>query len=598
MGHARLSILDCTPSGRQPMATADGALVMAFNGEVYNHQEIRRELESAGFVTGWRGRSDTETLLEAIRAWGVAAALSRAVGMFALALWNDRTRELTLARDRFGEKPLYYGWINGAFVFASELKAIRCLASELPLCQEGLACYLQLGYVPAPLSVYEGVSKLEPGGIASVLPTCHGSVSLSRYWAASDAITRAANNPFAGSEVEAVEVLNELLCNAVRMQQIADVPVGVFLSGGIDSSLIAACAATESVDRLLTLTMGSSDPRFDESRSARAIAHNLGTRHIEEEATAGAALSLIPTLMDVYDEPFADYSQIPTILVSRLARRHVSVCLSGDGGDELFGGYNRYVWGKRLACLPSPAQRLLVGGAKRIRPGAWDRLNQCAQPVLPRGWRIRLLGDKMQKLARVLECKTSAERYQALVSSPIALVSGAHSSVAAERIRACWNSLAFGVGDVQRMMGVDTLMYLPDDILCKVDRASMSASLETRSPFLDHRVAEFAFSLPLSMKISGGKGKHILRRLLGEKVPRPLWDRPKTGFGIPLGDWLRGPLRDWADALLVQQFGGELGMLDGAAIRSCWQDHLAGRADRTRELWTVLMLRQWMTHWT
>ena len=598
LGHTRLAIRELSPAGAQPMHSACGKLSLVFNGEIYNHDSIRARLASEGFHGSWRGASDTETLLAAISTWGVESTLHQCVGMFAFAVWDERRQTLTLARDRFGEKPLYYGWIESTFVFASELKAIRGLIpyrwqpNHLAMDQ-----YLKLGYVPAPLSAIEGIQKLLPGHTLTVSPYRVGVTTLVPYWTVHQALAQAHERPFLGSEQDAIHQLDSLLADATRLQGIADVPVGVFLSGGIDSTVIAAHLAAGHGASIRTLTMGSDDARFDESVSARAIASFLGSNHVEQIATSADALALIPHLADIYDEPFADYSQIPTALVSRCARQHVTVCLSGDGGDELFGGYNRYRWDHRFRCVPSSLRGLLASSISMVPAQAWDLAQRGIDSAVPARWRIRLLSDKMEKLARALSAPTAVAAFEDLISTGTILRHGLVSLERFQHIHAAWNSLPGSYSDSERMMAVDMMTYLPDDILCKVDRAAMSVSLETRGPFLDHRVAEFAFALPVNMKIRGGIGKHILRESLSRRVPRHLWDRPKTGFGIPLGEWLRGPLRDWAGTLLSDRAWNDSWTLDSSVIQSCWDQHLAGRCDRTRELWTVLMLRQWADRW-
>lgn len=598
LGHTRLAIRELSPAGAQPMHSACGNLTLVFNGEIYNHDPLRATLDSEGLQPRWHGASDTETLLAAISAWGVEPTLSRCVGMFAFAVWDERLQTLTLARDRFGEKPLYYGWLDSTFVFASELKAIRELTpgrwqpSRLAIDQ-----YLRLGYVPAPQSAVEGIQKLLPGHTLSVSPHRAGVTTLAPYWTAPKALSQAHERPFLGSEDDAIDQLDSLLTDATRLQGVADVPVGVFLSGGIDSTVIAAHLAASHGTSIQTLTMGSDDARFDESASARSIATFLGSNHVEQIATSADALALIPHLADMYDEPFADYSQIPTALVSRCARQHVTVCLSGDGGDELFGGYNRYRWGHRFRRVPGSLRGLLASSISMLPAQTWELAQRGIDTAAPARWRIRLLGDKMEKFARALSAPTAVAAFEDLISTGTILCHGPVVPAVLQHVHAAWNSLPASYSDSERMMAVDMMTYLPDDILCKVDRAAMSISLETRSPFLDHRVAEFAFSLPSDLKIRGGVGKYILRETLSRRVPRTLWDRPKTGFGIPLGEWLRGPLRDWADTLLSDRAWNESWMLNNSVIRSCWDRHLSGRRDHTRELWTVLMLRQWADRW-
>jgi asparagine synthase (glutamine-hydrolysing) len=597
LGHRRLSIVDLSPAGHQPMHSTSGRYVLAFNGEIYNHLALRAELETLGLSQSWQGHSDTETLLAGFAAWGVAATLQRAVGMFAIALWDCTERRLTLARDRLGEKPLFYGWVNRVFVFGSELKALRAYPGfSNPISRDALALYLQHCTVPAPYSIYHDIFKLEPGCLLSLDTTgvAGKTVKAEAYWRVTDAVRQGLAAPIQG-EAEALAALEATLREAVALQAVADVPLGAFLSGGVDSSAIVALMQAQSSRPVQTFTVGFDEAGFDESPYALAVAKHLGTDHHALRVTAADARAVIPLLPAMYDEPFADSSQIPTHLVSQAARQHVTVALSGDAGDELFGGYNRYFWAKRvwnrLGWMPPLVRQGLGAGIQQVPISAWDSMGR----ALPGAHGIARLGDKAHKLAHRLKTVLSVDDlYRSLVTEwpqGTELVRGANRLPT----RLDDASLAVGVPEAEhRMMLWDTVTYLPDDILTKVDRAAMSVSLETRVPFLDYRVVELAWRLPLHMKIRGGQGKWALRQVLYKYVPRELIERPKAGFGIPVGQWLRGPLREWAEALLDEARLEREGYFHPAPIRQVWQEHLSGRHDWTSRLWTVLMFQAWL----
>lgn len=625
LGHRRLSIVDLSAAGHQPMHSASGRWVIAFNGEIYNHMALRSELEALDCgaslaMTGlrWRGHSDTETLLAGFEHWGVEATLQRCVGMFAIALWDRQSRTLTLARDRFGEKPLYYGWVGRgegrALVFGSELKALKAYPGfDAPVCREALAQYLRFMYVPAPRSIYQGIYKLEPGCLLTVqgsppwdAPTqplrpgqAHGSVSLQRWWSLAGAAESGAREPL-GNESEALGLLEQKLNEAVALQSLADVPLGAFLSGGVDSSTIVALMQRQSERPVKTFTIGFDEAGFDESPYARAVANHLGTDHHEMRVTAQMAQDVIPSLPWMYDEPFADSSQIPTHLVCRAARQHVTVALSGDAGDELFGGYNRYFWGpriwNRLSMLPAPARKLLGSALAAVPITGWNALGA---PLFGKGEGVVRLGDKIHKLADRLSHVNDMEGlYRSLVSEwadPASLVLGENAEALIEPPSLLDDPLPQANMDQPLpMMFRDSMTYLPDDILCKVDRAAMACSLETRIPFLDHRVVELAWQLPLHMKVRGNTGKWALRQLLYKHVPKELIERPKAGFAIPIGQWLRGPLRDWAESLMSEQRLQSEGYLRPEPIRQAWTEHLSSRRDHTAKLWSVLMFQAWL----
>lgn len=616
LGHRRLSIIDVSANGRQPMLSNSGRYVIAFNGEIYNHPEMRAELDAIGAGLRWRSRSDTETLLEAFEQWGVEQTLDRAVGMFAIALWDTSARRLHLARDRFGEKPLYYGWVGRDFLFGSELKALRAFPGFVnDVSRESLALYLQFLYVPAPRSIFSGIYKLEPGCVLSIdasaepvvgeplRPPCvRRGLTLRRWWSLGKTVEAGAQRLFVDDR-EAVRALDEGLRESIRLQSLADVPVGAFLSGGVDSSTIVSLMQRQSAHRVRSFTVGFEDAGFDEAPYARAVAQHLETEHHELFVTASEARAVIPNLPTIYDEPFADSSQIPTHLICRAARGHVTVALSGDAGDELFGGYNRYFWAPRLwralAWLPYAARSAIAASIAAAPMTGWDALGGPINALLPGGRGVARLGEKAQKLAsRLHGARNVDELYRNLVSewqAPRSVLR--KDSIGSSALRGPLDDElpVAGLEPAQlRMMYRDCLTYLPDDILCKVDRAAMSIGLETRAPFLDHRIAELAWRLPLHMKIRNGRGKWALRRVLDKYVPRALIERPKSGFGVPLGNWLRGPLREWAETMLDEARLHREGYFDPAPIRRAWTEHVGGRRDRASSLWSILIFQSWL----
>jgi asparagine synthase (glutamine-hydrolysing) len=590
LGHRRLSVLDLSATGAQPMVSADGRWVIAYNGEVYNHAELARDLRAGG--VSLRGHCDTEVLLELVARDGPTAAVEQIEGMFAFALWDRRERRLLLARDRVGEKPLYYGTARGAVVFGSGADALRAHPGFDPVVDPDAVCgLLRYKFVPAPLSIYRDARKVPPGATVTVEAdgTLGDPVS---YWSYAAVVESGALDPFRGSEADAVEELAELLRSSVGRRLTADVPVGAFLSGGIDSSTVVAAAQATSSRPVDTFTIGSPHAGFDESDDARAVARHLGTRHHELIATGDDALAVVEDLPTIYDEPFADSSQIPTVLVSRMARDRVTVALTGDGGDELFGGYNRYRWipgiHRRLRRVPRAVRGRAAGWADAVPAERWDGLAR----RIPARVRPRQLGLKVEKAASVAALAGPAEMYLRVVShwpDPGAVVRwGRDPAVLAAR-PADWPGLD---DPTARMMAVDLLTYLPDDILTKVDRATMSVGLEGRVPFLDRRIVEFAATLPMSMRSTDGESKVVLRRLLDRHVPRSLVDRSKTGFGIPLDDWLRGPLRGWAAELLRGDASRD--WFDPVVLTRTWEEHLDGRRNHGYRLWDVLMFLAWL----
>ena len=597
LAHRRLSILDLSLAGHQPMVSASGRYVTVFNGEFYNHQDLRSRLAGGGVpYQEWRGHSDTETLLACIEAWGLEATLKTAIGMFAVALWDCKERRLFLVRDRMGEKPLYYGWQKDVFLFASELKALKAHPAFVgEIDRDALALQLRHNYIPAPYSIYKGIKKLLPGTFlklstdgqqlsAGVLPEPEP------YWSLEEAAICGEKAPYRWDDGEAVSRLEELLRDSVRQQIVADVPLGAFLSGGVDSSTIVALMQAQSDRPVRTFTIGFNEAGYNEAEHAKAVARHLATDHTELYVSPRQALEIIPRLPALYDEPFSDSSQIPTFLVSQLTRQHVTVSLSGDAGDELFGGYNRYFivmdYLRKLKRLPPYARRSLAWAIEAIPLSVWDALMRMA--------RIERRAEKIRKTVEILGAPNPEFIYRGRVSHwqhPSDLVIGATEPPTVLTDRAAWPDLA----DFEhRMMYLDAVSYLPDDILVKVDRAAMSVSLETRAPFLDHRVVEFAWRLPLSMKIRNGRGKWILRELLYKHVPKELVDRPKMGFGVPIDSWLRGPLRDWAEALLSESRLQQEGVFNPGPIRRKWEEHLNGRCNWQYHLWDVLMFQAWL----
>lgn len=592
LGHRRLSIIDLSPQGHQPMHSASGRYVVVFNGEIYNFEALRNELERSGASPRWRGHSDTEVLLAAVEAWGVEATLRRLVGMFAIALWDRQDRTLTLARDRLGEKPLYYARIGARLLFGSELKALRAAAGDdLRVDPESLSEFMRFGYVPGPRTIYSGVHKLPPGHWLRITAGGHESTQPLAYWSLDDANETVADTEVASADDRAlVDLLEQRLAEAVRVQMVSDVPLGAFLSGGVDSSTVVALMQAQSTRRVRTYTIGFDDPAFDEAPYAQEVARHLGTEHTELYVTARDAETLIPRLPTIYDEPFADASQIPTTLVSHLTRRHVTVALSGDGGDELFAGYPRYgltaaLW-SRISRLPMAVRHTAAALLEAPSARTWDRL----LAPLPANRRQSVNGRRVHRLARLLRCRSLGETYVRLMSQwqpEDGLVRAADRGFRMEH----W---ADDLPAEQAMRRWDLHQYLPDDLLVKVDRAAMSASLETRAPMLDHRVVEFAFALPPRALVRDGVRKWALRQVLYRHVPPALIERPKTGFSVPLGAWLSGPLRAWADELLRPSSPHADDLLDARKVGLLWDEHQSGRFDRSPYLWNVLMYRSWL----
>ncbi len=591
--HRRLSIVDLSPAGHQPMISSDGRYVITYNGEVYNHEDLRPELTARGVT--FRGHSDTEVMLEAFSAYGIKSTVQRLIGMFAMAIWDTRERTLTLVRDRLGIKPVYWAKFGSQFMFGSELKALRANPHwPVRINRNAVGAYVRYNYIPAPHTVYEGVFKLEPGSILT-LPW-KGEPRIERFWDARAVARNGLANQLRTADREITDQFEALLQDAVRRRMVADVPVGAFLSGGIDSSAVVALMQTANVGPVKTFTIGFDIAGFDEAQHASAVARHLGTEHTELTVTAREALEVIPRLPDLYDEPFADSSQIPTYAVAAMTRRHVTVALSGDGGDELFAGYNRYrlasqAW-DRLSLLPRAVRNGIAGAIVSVSPDRWSRLFAC----LPQHSRPSQLGEKLHKFASVLRLADTREGYWRLVThwEPEQLIPGV-----VEPKGILWDSsVARDIpGLLERMQFLDQVTYLPDDILTKVDRATMAVALEARVPLLDHRVVELSWRLPSAFKIRNGHSKWLLRQILAQRIPRELIERPKMGFSIPLGDWLRGPLRDWAETLLSEKRLREADFFDVASVRRHWHEHLKGRNNWQYHLWTVLMFEAWRDRW-
>lgn len=591
----RLSILDLSPAGHQPMLSASGRYVIVFNGEIYNYRALRQQLDAEGGAPEWRGHSDTEILLACVEAWGLERTLKASVGMFALVLWDRSQRSLSLARDRIGEKPLYYGWQNGALLFGSELKALTAHpAFERRVDRDALALLLRHNYIPAPYSIWKGISKLPPGTLLTLIEGQREDTPVA-YWSFSEVAEAGQRDPITLDSAGTTDALERVLREAVAGQMLADVPLGALLSGGVDSSTIVALMQAQSMTPIKTFSIGFHEKAFDESVHAAAVAHHLGTDHTELFMSSQRVLDAVPCLPSLYDEPFADSSQLPTALVMSLARQYVKVALSGDGGDEIFGGYNRYlvapkVW-NIMRLMPHRMRQQVGLLLTKVPVPWWDRFSRPFTALLKQ----TQVGDKAHKLGnRLKHVRNEDEFYVSLVNEWSQAEDMVCGSVRRPTVISQYETWPILEESAHRMMAVDTLSYLPDDILVKVDRAAMAVSLETRAPFLDHRVVEFAWRLPLSMRIAAGQGKIALRQVLYRHVPRHLIDRPKMGFGIPLDAWLRGPLRDWADALLDEGRLRREGYFEPMEIRRVWEAHLHDNQSFGYRLWSVLMFQAWL----
>lgn len=589
--HRRLAIVDLSEAGHQPMVSNNGRYTITYNGEVYNHELIRAELEQIE-PRIWRGHSDTETLLSAIEQWGLKTTLEKATGMYALALWDNHSNTLQLARDRFGEKPLYYGWQQDCFLFGSQLNALRAHPAFKPeINRDSITLLLRHNYIPAPYSIYQQIFKLMPGTILTL--NADKQISTESYWSVRDVMAKSATTIDTSSVDQLLLNLEDTLKQAVAMQMAADVPLGAFLSGGVDSSLIVALMQAQSNKPVKTFSIGFDDPRFNEAEFAREVANHLGTEHTDLYVTADDALAVVPKLAEIYDEPFSDSSQIPTYLVSQIARQHVTVSLSGDAGDELFCGYNRYLltarlWNK-LNRVPVALRKLASSLITAIPIISWNQFGK----LLPANLQLSNLGDKLHKAASVLACRDIEQLYLGLVShwqNPEQVVLGSKEP---KTVLTDPERKATFVDPILQMMAQDTLSYLTDDILVKVDRAAMAVSLETRVPFLDHSVLEHAWRIPLDLKLRNGKSKWCLREILYKYVPKDLIERPKMGFAVPLDAWLRGPLMPWADNLLAEDRLRVEGFFDVEVISRMWQEHKSGKRNWQYQLWDVLMFQSW-----
>jgi asparagine synthase (glutamine-hydrolysing) len=599
-GFRRLSIIDLSRLGHQPMHSLTGRHTLVFNGEVYNYRELRADLEREG--VRFRGASDTEVLLEAFEAWGAERTLNRANGMFALALWDSRDRTLTLARDRLGIKPLFVYWRSGFLLFGSELKALLAGPGfDRTVDRDALTSYFRYLHVPAPLSIFRGVTKLLPGHF-TVVRDVAVAPEPRPYWSLEEVADGGLRDPFQGSAEQLVEEADRVLRNAVTRRLVADVPLGAFLSGGIDSSLVVALMRGGATERVRTFAIAFEEAEHNEAAHAARVADHLGTDHTEFTLTADETRAVVPQLGRVFDEPFASSSAIPNFLLCKMARGDVTVALSGTGGDEVFAGYNRYVYGAGLmrwvGRAPFPVRRMVGRVLSAASVDAWERAYRWTEPALPKALRHRLPGEKVRKLGDALSSRSPTELYRSLVSAwqrPEEIVRAGSSprgrwdaSIASESFHGTW---------FDRLLLVDQLTYLPDDQLAKVDRVSMAASLEVRVPILDHEVVEFAWRLPQQMKTRRGTGKWLLREVLYRHVPRELVDRPKVGLSVPLEDWLRGPLRSWADELLAPDDLACDDLLDPDPIRSAWRSLQEGRGPSPLALWAVIMFQLWRSHW-
>lgn len=602
LGHRRLAILELSEAGAQPMHSVCGRYVVVFNGEIYNHLQLRQQLNQDGFLIEWKGHSDTETMLACFVAWGIEKTLQAMVGMFAIALWDKQTKILTLAKDRMGEKPLYWGWQGDSLFFSSELKALKAHPMfKADIDRDSITLLLRHNCIPAPYSIYQGIKKLRPGYWLQLplaeLETAKIAVPKA-YWRFNTVVESGLKNPFTGSPEQAVDILESALVESIGSQMQSDVPLGAFLSGGIDSSTVVALMQGQSERPIKTFTIGFEDEAYNEATHAKAVAKHIGTEHTELYITPKDALSVIPKLSSIYCEPFSDSSQIPTFLVSQLASEHVTVALSGDGGDELFGGYNRYlmaqqVWNKNRK-LPRPIRRLASTTLTAFAPKSWDAMFTTLNPILPKKLRLSAPGDKAHKLAGVLNIDSEQDFYQSLTShwqQPETLVIGAKEPSTLISDINCWPQTD---SFQHAMMAMDAQTYMTDDILVKVDRAAMANSLETRVPMLDHRIVELAWKMPLEYKIRHGEGKWLLKQVLFRHVSRQLIERPKMGFSLPLHDWLRGSLRDWAEALLDEKLLLQQGYFYPAPIRMMWTEHLSGKYNHQDQLWNILMFQAWL----
>jgi asparagine synthase (glutamine-hydrolysing) len=593
--HNRLSIIDISDAGAQPMHSHSNRFVLSYNGEIYNHLDLRRELLKINPNIQFESNSDTETLLCGFEQWGIEKTISKAVGMFAFSVWDFVDNVLYLGRDRMGEKPLYYGWQGDYFFFGSELKSLKShpnFISEVDTI--ALSMYFRYSYVPAPHSIYKNIRKLIPGTIVKI--DILGEMNTLIYWDLNKVAKKGADNPYLGGAQDAIHELDQRLNETIACQQISDVPIGAFLSGGIDSTLISAIMQSQSQSKINTFTIGFNESKYNEANYASDIARHLNTNHHELFLSADDIVSAVPLMSKIFDEPFADSSQLPTYFVSKLARQSVSVALSGDAGDEIFGGYNRYSQASKFLKLPSFTRNFLGKAMSQFSPTQVDAIYDTIEFLLPRSIRTSNAGNHYNKIITILKQNTDWDLYQSLVSICNSPESILNNKVKESGINNFTEKLFENDFQIEnKMMQSDSLTYLVDDILCKVDRSSMAVSLESRVPFLDHRIVEFSWTLPLSMKIRDGQGKWILRQLLNKYVPNRLIERPKMGFGLPLDIWLRGPLREYAEAILGDKDIGEF--LDSSIVNKIWLEHLSGKKNHQHILWNILMFQSWKKEW-
>lgn len=601
LAHRRLSIIDLSKEGHQPMVSYSGRYIIIYNGEIYNFQLLRKSLQKERIK--WRGHSDTEVIIAAIETWGIEVSVKRFIGMFAFALWDRKKRILYLCRDRIGIKPLYYARIRNGVVFGSELKALKAHQEFDPaINRNALTLYLRYNYIPAPHCIYQNTWKLQPGHILKIhVDNLHETRELPKpvpYWSARNVVESGQRKPIRLTANEAIERLEEMLRDAIRMRMIADVPLGCFISGGIDSSTVTALMQSQSNRPIKTFTIGFKDIRYNEAQNAKAVARHLGTDHTEMYLSTDDAIDAIPYLPSLYDEPFSDSSQIPTFLLSKLTRQHVTVCLSGDGGDELFGGYNRHFWGQdiwqKIGRMPKSLKNIASKTLKSVSPRIWDSIFKKAGLILPERLNLRMPGDKVHKFSEIIGAENFKDMYLRLVShweNPEKIVFNSTEPLSVVTNKCYYPNF---LDNTQLIMYLDLVTYLPDDILTKIDRASMGVSLEARVPLLDHRVVEFALKLPIFMKVRNSQGKWILRQILYKYIPKELIERPKMGFGIPIVSWLRGPLRDWAETLLDERRLVQEGFFNPKPIRQKWEEHLSGRMNWQYHLWDILMFQAWL----
>ena len=601
LNHTRLSIIDLSSAGSQPMISHSQRYIIAFNGEIYNHHDLRARLEKSRKVN-WRGDSDTESFLESIDEFGIEDTLKHSTGMFAFALWDQKDKLLCIARDRLGEKPVYYGFQNDTFLFGSELKALKSHHSfKNEINKNSISLLMKYCYIPAPFSIYEGIFKLDPANYLLLSQKDLAEKNLKKptqYWSMDNSIQNGISNPFKGSDEDAINALDEILSLSIKKQMASDVPLGAFLSGGIDSSTIVAIMQKQATSPVKTFTIGFEEEGYNEAKHAKSIAKYLGTSHHELYVSSKRAMEVIPKLPEIYDEPFSDSSQIPTYLVSKMTRENVTVSLSGDGADELFGGYNRYFWArsiwKKTRYMPPLLKKIIASGITKISPRVWNKLISKPLNLLPGNTSVALPGDKMHKLSSIFNASSMDEIYLNLISTwkdTSKLVSNELLNDSQVRL---FNQYSHDVSFEEKMMNFDAVSYLPNDILCKVDRAAMAVSLETRVPFLDHNIVEFSMTLPLKMKIRDGQGKWILRKVLEKHVPNELTKRPKMGFGVPIDSWLQGPIKEWAESLINPSKIKNQGYLNSDLIQKIWQEHLSGERNWQAKLWNVLIFQSWL----